>query len=65
MRIILDEIRKGQPINKADAWICKKYYTENKLKIEQLLGEALSMDQCYISFAIVEQTSKIADRPEE
>ncbi|KAK4149429.1 hypothetical protein C8A00DRAFT_46964 [Chaetomidium leptoderma] len=52
---LLGEIRKGTPLMQADAWILDKHYTADRLKIERLSGDVLSMDQCYINLAIIEQ----------
>lgn len=52
---ILMTIRKSSSLEEADAWICDKYYTADRLKIERLSSESLPMDQCYINLAIVEQ----------
>ncbi|KAH7023582.1 hypothetical protein EDB80DRAFT_598857 [Ilyonectria destructans] len=39
----------------ADAWIRDKHYNADRLKIERLSGDLLSMDQCYINLAVVEK----------
>ncbi|OBR02171.1 Peptidase C14 [Colletotrichum higginsianum IMI 349063] len=54
IRHCLEEIRKGTPLERADAWIRNEHYTEQKLKIERLSGDPLRMDQCYINLALVE-----------
>ncbi len=58
--ILLAEIQKTQPIARADAWINDKHYnddTKGILKIQRLSGDLLSMEQCYINLAVVEQAS--------
>ncbi|KAI0406345.1 armadillo-type protein [Xylaria palmicola] len=55
IQAMLEEIRKATPLVRADAWIRKRCYTEDKLKIERLSGEKLQMELCYINLAIVEQ----------
>ncbi|KAL8303425.1 hypothetical protein RB600_007056 [Gaeumannomyces tritici] len=62
---ILGKIRAGSPLKQADAWIRDNHYTTERLKIERLSGEQLSMDQCYINLAIVEQPGRDAARPDE
>ncbi|SPO06598.1 uncharacterized protein DNG_09288 [Cephalotrichum gorgonifer] len=63
---ILGEIREEQtPLEKSDAWIREKLYTEDTLKIERLSGARLPMDQCYINLAIVEQSGQDANHPVE
>ncbi|KAL7797071.1 armadillo-type protein [Trichoderma afarasin] len=52
---ILQNIRTNSLLDDADAWIRNKHYTADKLKIERLSGDLLSMDQCYINLAVVEQ----------
>ena len=42
-------------LGQADAWIHNGHYTADRLKIERLSGDRLSMDQCYINLAIMEQ----------
>ncbi|KAI0113579.1 peptidase C14 [Nemania sp. FL0031] len=50
---ILGKIREGRMIDKADAYILKEHYTADRLKIERLSGDNLSMEQCYINLAII------------
>jgi GTPase SAR1 family protein len=57
---MLHGIRMGSPLQEADDWIRNKHYTTDRLRIERLSGEALSMDQCYINLAIVEVPRKKA-----
>jgi NB-ARC domain len=52
---LLKKICKGILLAQADAWICKQYYTVERLKIKQLLGKPLLMDGCYINLAIIKQ----------
>ncbi|KAK4116059.1 hypothetical protein N656DRAFT_841570 [Canariomyces notabilis] len=61
---LLRKIREGTPLAQADIWIRDKHYTEDKLKVERLSGEAISMDHCYINLAIIEQPDKTWNRPE-
>ncbi|CCF35584.1 peptidase C14 [Colletotrichum higginsianum] len=67
IRHCLEEIRKGTPLERADAWIREKHYTQERLKIERLSGDLLSMDQCYINLALVEtqRADRSKDTPEE
>ncbi|KAM0462960.1 hypothetical protein ACHAPV_003083 [Trichoderma viride] len=60
---ILQEIRTNSPLDEADAWIRNKHYAVDKLKIERLSGQDLSMDQCYINLAVVEQRGQDSDQP--
>ncbi|KAH7215368.1 armadillo-type protein [Fusarium oxysporum] len=62
---ILGKIREGSILNKADAWIRGNRYAADRLKIERLSGQVLSMDQCYINLAIVEQPGQDAGRSKE
>ncbi|KAH6999382.1 hypothetical protein EDB80DRAFT_650193 [Ilyonectria destructans] len=62
---IVRKIRAGTPLEQADAWIRKEHYNADKLRIERLLGDLLSMDQCYINLAIVEQSGPDAGRSNE
>ena len=55
---MLKKIREGTLLVQADAWIRDKHYTADRLKIERLSGESLSMEQCYINLAIVEQLNQ-------
>ena len=55
IEIILCDIRKGRPIDRADVWIRNKRYAMKDLGIERLSGDTLPMDRCYINLAIVEQ----------
>lgn len=57
---MLANIRETSPLQQADAWIRKELYTEDRLRIERLSGEPLSMDQCYINLAIVEHPGRNA-----
>jgi hypothetical protein len=62
---VLERIRRGSPIQQADALIRTKHYTTDRLKIERLSGRVLSMDQCYINLAIIEEPRKNARPVEE
>ncbi|KAL7933708.1 hypothetical protein V8C35DRAFT_322296 [Trichoderma chlorosporum] len=62
IRELLEEIRESSPLDKADAWIQNKHYTANRLKIERLSGDLLSMDQCYINLAVVEHRGQGSSR---
>ncbi|RDW63382.1 hypothetical protein BP6252_10927 [Coleophoma cylindrospora] len=61
---IRKEICAGTSLEQADAHIRDKYYSEERLKIEQLSGDRLSMDHCYINLAIIEQPDRAAGRSE-
>ncbi|GJC82573.1 hypothetical protein ColLi_05411 [Colletotrichum liriopes] len=54
IRHCLEEIQKGTPLERADAWIRNNHCNEQKLKIERLSGDHLNMDQCYINLVLVE-----------
>ncbi|XWX00409.1 hypothetical protein V2A60_008429 [Cordyceps javanica] len=60
VRGIVEKIRAGTPLEQADRLIRDKHYTADRLKIERLSGEPLSMDQCYINLAIIEQSGRDA-----
>ncbi|KAL6406194.1 Protein NLRC5 [Ilyonectria robusta] len=62
---MLKQIREGSPLEQADAWIRDKNYNADRLKIERLSGDLLSMDQCYINLAIVEQPGQDVGRSKE
>ncbi|KAI3316942.1 hypothetical protein HD806DRAFT_400081 [Xylariaceae sp. AK1471] len=55
IEIMLCEIRKLHPIEKANAWIHNEHYCLEKLGIERLSGALLPMDRCYINLSIVEK----------
>ncbi|KAK4038962.1 hypothetical protein C8A01DRAFT_47479 [Parachaetomium inaequale] len=57
----LGKIRQGTALMQADAWIRDKHYTAARLEIETLSGHVLSMDQCYINLAIIEQHGSKGD----
>ncbi|GKT81420.1 peptidaseCc14 [Colletotrichum tofieldiae] len=67
IRHCLEKIRKGTPLERADAWIRENHCTPERLKIERLSGDLLSMDQCYINLALVEtqQADSLKHTPEE
>ncbi|KAF6809164.1 peptidaseCc14 [Colletotrichum musicola] len=50
----VEDIRKGTPLEQANAWIRDKHYNKDRLRIERLSGNTLPMDQCYINLALVE-----------
>ncbi|CAH0054140.1 unnamed protein product [Clonostachys solani] len=52
-------------LEQADTLIRNDHYTEERLKIERLSGDLLSMDQCYINLAIVDQSGQDAGRLKE
>ncbi|KAH7176129.1 hypothetical protein EDB81DRAFT_771952 [Dactylonectria macrodidyma] len=56
------ECEDDRHVADADAWIRDKHYNTGRLKIERLSGDLLSMDQCYINLAIVEQPGGMAGR---
>ena len=56
---ILGKIRKGAPLERADAWLRDKCYSAENLKIERLSGDMLSMNQCYINLAIVSTGNEV------
>ncbi|KAF7502799.1 hypothetical protein GJ744_005036 [Endocarpon pusillum] len=60
IRQMVRTIRAGTLLEQADAWIRNKHYNTEKLRIERLSGNLLSMDQCYINLAIVEQSGQDA-----
>ncbi|ERF73784.1 hypothetical protein EPUS_09250 [Endocarpon pusillum Z07020] len=62
---MLQKIREGSPVQQADAWIRANHYSEDRLKIERLSSDLLSLDQCYINLAIVEEPRKNAQHAEE
>ncbi|KAJ2968714.1 hypothetical protein NQ176_g9048 [Zarea fungicola] len=51
-------LRTPSLLEQADKLIRDKHYTADRLKIERLSGELLSMEQCYINLAIVEQRTQ-------
>ncbi|GKZ98543.1 hypothetical protein AnigIFM59636_003533 [Aspergillus niger] len=65
IQILINEICEASPLKKADDWIRYNHYTADRLEIERLSGETLSMEQCYINLAIVEQPGEIESRSEE
>ncbi|OAA35576.1 Armadillo-like helical [Cordyceps fumosorosea ARSEF 2679] len=52
----IQRLKTPSLLDQADTWIRDKHYTADRLKIERLSGESLSMDQCYINLAIVGQS---------
>ncbi|OQE13653.1 hypothetical protein PENFLA_c045G03245 [Penicillium flavigenum] len=65
IQILMNEICEAPPLKKADNWIRYNHYTADRLEIERLSGETLSMEQCYINLAIVEQPGEIESRLDE
>ena len=65
IREFVGKISEGTQLEKAYAWICDKYYTDERLKIERLSGDPFPLDQCYINLAIVEQSGHRASRSKE
>ena len=61
---IREIISEGTQLEKAYAWICDKYYTDERLKIE-LSGDPFPLDQCYINLAIVELSGHGGSRSKE
>ncbi|KAK4202191.1 armadillo-type protein [Triangularia verruculosa] len=62
IEVMLKTIREGSPLEQADGWIRERHYTQEKLKIERLSGDTLSMDRCYINLAII---GKPRENPEK
>ncbi|GAB1216032.1 hypothetical protein ATERTT37_005233 [Aspergillus terreus] len=62
---LVRKIRKGRPIERADAWIRTKRYSCKELQIERLSREVLPMDRCYINLALVEHSGVNTSRAEE
>ncbi|KAJ0268686.1 hypothetical protein COL940_013154 [Colletotrichum noveboracense] len=50
----LEDIRKGTPLEQANAWIREKHYNKDRLRIERLSGDTLPMDKCYINLSLIE-----------
>ncbi|GIC94571.1 uncharacterized protein Aud_001900 [Aspergillus udagawae] len=65
IRILIDDICEASSLKKADDWIRYNHYTPDRLEIERLSGETLSMEQCYINLALVEQLGDIESHSEE
>ncbi|KAK4464109.1 hypothetical protein QBC42DRAFT_264319 [Cladorrhinum samala] len=55
VREIIGKIREGTLLAQADNWIRDRHYNATRLEIERLSGVALSMNQCYINLAVIEQ----------
>jgi len=51
----IDESSRSKAAKEIDTWIRKECYSPANLKIERLSGKELSMDQCYINLAIIQQ----------
>ncbi|RKK88971.1 hypothetical protein BFJ71_g12671, partial [Fusarium oxysporum] len=56
IKAAIGKLRVKSLLEQADDHIRDKHYIEDKLKIQRLSEEPLSLDQCYINLAIVEQT---------
>lgn len=46
-------LRKSSMLEEADTAIRNEHYTDDRLRIQRLSGQCLSLDQCYINLAIV------------
>ncbi|OGE47082.1 hypothetical protein PENARI_c067G09074 [Penicillium arizonense] len=64
IQLLIDEICEASPLKRADNWI-RDEYTADRLEIERLSGEPLSMEQCYINLTMVEQPGEIESRSGE
>jgi hypothetical protein len=58
-------IREASPLQQAEKWIYENHYSEAKLQIERVSGELLSMQQCYINLAMIEQPKVRIDRSDD
>ncbi|OHE91579.1 hypothetical protein CORC01_13127 [Colletotrichum orchidophilum] len=58
---VIDKLRVKPLLEQADDHMREKHYTKQMLKIERLSGDVLSMEQCYINLAIVEQINSKGD----
>ncbi|KAM3563321.1 hypothetical protein ARSEF4850_002388 [Beauveria asiatica] len=58
----IQRLRTPSLLEQADTWIRDEHYTTDRLRIERLSGELLSMNQCYINLAIVENSGQEAYR---
>lgn len=65
IRAIVEKIRAGTPLEKADRLIRDRHYAAGRLRIERLSGEPLPMSQCYINLAIVERHGQEKSDAEE
>ncbi|KAF5231960.1 hypothetical protein FAUST_8969, partial [Fusarium austroamericanum] len=62
------KLRVKSLLEQADDHIREKHYTSERLKIERLSGDPLSMDQCYINLSIVDHiktNAKARNRSED
>ncbi|KAF2964352.1 hypothetical protein GQX73_g9230 [Xylaria multiplex] len=55
---IFETIRKGQPVERADAYIMNTCYDAEKLRIERISGDLLPMERCYVNLVIIEDLAK-------
>ncbi|KAI1359480.1 hypothetical protein F5Y08DRAFT_344650 [Xylaria arbuscula] len=58
---LLQKVRKGWPIEIANAWIRTTRYSLKELEIERLSGDRLPMNRCYINLAIVKQVKTLKE----
>ncbi|KAK4642940.1 hypothetical protein QC761_0062650 [Podospora bellae-mahoneyi] len=65
IEVMLKTIREESPLEQADGWIRKRHYTQEKLKIERLSGDTLSMDRCYINLAIIGEPRENSEKASE
>lgn len=65
LEIILQNVLKNSPLQKADDLVRKDHYSLKNLAIERLSGKLLPMEHCYINLAIVEQPNHQANQSEE
>ncbi|KAI0412356.1 ARM repeat-containing protein [Xylaria grammica] len=61
VQALLEEVRKGRPVDIANVWIRDNRYSIENLNIERLSGEVLPMDQCYINLAIIQNSNDTAE----
>ncbi|GAW22188.1 hypothetical protein ANO14919_117230 [Xylariales sp. No.14919] len=61
VQALLEEVRKGRPVEMANVWIRDNRYSIENLNIERLSGDVLPMDQCYINLAIIQQSKDTAE----
>ncbi|KID61122.1 ankyrin repeat-containing domain protein, partial [Metarhizium hybridum] len=55
IKAVVAAVLRGTPLNHADDFIRTKRYTKARLDIVRLSGAPLSMEQCYINLALVDQ----------
>ncbi|KAF4337556.1 peptidase C14 [Fusarium beomiforme] len=61
----LRTIRHGSPLERADDLIRQQYYNADRLKIERLSGQPLSIEDHFINLAIVERLGRNTDRSKQ